>query len=372
MGQDDKHLHFEEEYFGSDRKESRLERKLARAKDRSKHKKTDQKQQKKVAAPKGPHLKRGRVIAIVPDGYYVSIEETPVLSTLKGSLKKEKTKYKNLVAVGDFVLVDQKEQGLGQIVYIEERTSYLSRADNISRRKEQLIAVNIDQVFIVVSVVSPKLKPALVDRYIIAALKGRMKPIIVVNKLDLLENPPIEVEKEFVAKEKILLEIFTKAYEPLGISVIQMSAENGQGFAELNIHMKDKTSVFSGQSGVGKSSILNAVIGTSLRTRDVVAKTQKGAHTTSVAHLIPLDCGGFCIDTPGIKSFGLWDLQQEEIKDFFPEFEPFRRDCKFPNCTHLHEPECGVQKAVESGELSELRYASYQTLYENPILKEWE
>lgn len=371
MGDDDKHLRYEEDYFTNDRKESRMERKIARAKDRSKYKKTDRKD-KKAPPPTDPNLKRGLVIAIVPDGFLVSIDDHELLCALKGSLKKDKTKHKNLVAVGDFVRVDVKEQGLGSIVYVEEQFSYLSRADNISRRKQQLIAVNLDQVFIVVSVVSPKLKPTLVDRYIIAALKGNMKPIILVNKLDLFKNPPPEIESEFVEEEKILLEEFTKGYESIQVPMLRISAETGDGIDILRAHMKDCTSVFSGQSGVGKSSILNTMIGTDLRIGDVVSKTQKGSHTTSAAHLIPLECGGFCIDTPGIKSFGLFDLQTEELSQFFPEFGEYSHECKFPNCTHLHEPDCAVREAVEAGTLSKLRYESYQTLYENPILKEWE
>ncbi len=371
MAHNDKHLRYEEDYFFNTRKESRMERKIAQAKDRSKYKKTNQKE-KKSAPSTNLHLKRGLVIAILPNGFLVSLDNTKLLCALKGSLKKERTKHTNLVAVGDFVRVHVKEQGLGSIVYVEERFSFLSRADNISRRKQQLIAVNLDQVFIVISVISPKLKPTLVDRYIIAAFKGNMTPIILINKLDLLKNPPQQIEPEFVEKEQALLEEFTKGYENIHIPVLKVSVETGDGIDLLKSYMKDCTSVFSGQSGVGKSSILNTITGTKLKVGNVIAKTHKGSHTTSAAHLIPLDCGGFCIDTPGIKSFGLFDLQTEELNQFFPEFDQYSHECKFPNCTHLHEPSCAVRKATEIGALSELRYESYRTIYNNPILKEWE
>ncbi len=186
--------HIEEEFHAKDAKASRKDRKRASTKDRSKFKKSDQDQIKKhsATAQNFEHLKIGRVLAITPTGIVVAEDNIEYLCSLKGSLKQERNRMKNLIAVGDFVRFEDKGNGQGWIVKIETRHSTLSRADNLSRNKEQLIAVNIDQVLITASVVFPALKPFLIDRYIIATQKGNMEPIILINKMDLLENPPFE------------------------------------------------------------------------------------------------------------------------------------------------------------------------------------
>ncbi|MBA3817243.1 MAG: ribosome small subunit-dependent GTPase A [Parachlamydiaceae bacterium] len=354
----------EEEYFGDERKSSKAERKRVKAKDRSKYKKTDvkkQEQQVQVFDPKA--LERGRVLSIASQGIYVQVGEEIILCTLRGLLKKDKTQFKNLVTVGDFVFLERDIGGHGLIAQVETRRTVLSRAENLSRRKEQLIASNIDQVIIVVSVVSPPLKPSLVDRYIIAAQKGGMEPVVVVNKIDLLEtstesDPTLEEEKQ-------LYIAFLKAYQEAGIRVIPLSAVTKEGLEDLKLAMKDKASVFSGQSGVGKSSLINMMTGKNLRVGGMVDKTNKGTHTTTTAQLLPLEFGGWCIDTPGIKSFGVWHLDQEEIKAYFPEIFEYGRNCRYPDCSHLSEESCAVIKAVEEGKISILRYTSYFALMES-------
>jgi ribosome biogenesis GTPase len=286
-----------------------------------------------------------------------------IVCLLRGILKKDKTQLKNLVMVGDKVLFERGAPGEGAIARVLPRKSVLSRADNLSRRKEQLIAANIDQVIITASVVSPPLKPSLVDRYIIAAQKGGMEPVVVVNKVDLLESskaddPTLEVERT-------LYDEFVKAYRAAGITVIPMSMLTGAGIDQLKEAMKDKASVFSGQSGVGKSSLINAVTGHGLKTGDVVGKTGKGAHTTTTAQLIPLEFGGWCIDTPGIKSFGIWDLDLEVVQHYFPEIFETGRRCRYPDCSHRHEVGCAVADAVEKEEISWLRYESYLALMDS-------
>jgi ribosome biogenesis GTPase len=238
----------EADYFGEDRKTGKADRKMASAKDRSQYKKTDQRKQAKQQKEfvPGDDLKRGRVLSIASQGIIVESEGKTYTCTLRGALKKEKTQFKNLVTVGDFVLFDISPDQEGLIAHVEPRRTVLSRAENLSRRKEQLIAANIDQVIITVSVVSPELKPSLVDRYIIATQKGGMTPIIALNKIDLLEsesndNPQIEEEKE-------VFEAFLQAYEAAGILVIPISVETGKGIDQLKEAMKDKASVFSGQS----------------------------------------------------------------------------------------------------------------------------
>lgn len=343
-----------EEYFhDKDRKTHRKDRKMATQKDRSKYKKTDQEKLKKRNLSEHNDLKKGRVLSIRPEGIFVEANGVIYTCTLKGSLKHDKTLFKNLVAVGDFVRITEE----GTIAFIEERHSILSRADNLSQRKEQLIAVNIDQVLITMSVVFPALKTNLIDRYIIATLKGNMQPILVINKIDLLDQNTEEVKAE-----KILFEEILKIYHKLSIPVFTVSTKTGSGIEDLKMAMQNKSSVFSGQSGVGKSSLINAIFDTNLLIGEVVEKTNKGSHTTTSAELIPLQQGGFCIDTPGIKSFGVWDLTREELQTFFSEIEEFSQKCRFPNCLHLQEPDCAVKKAVEEGAISALRFDSYCAL----------
>jgi ribosome biogenesis GTPase len=357
----------EEHYFGDDRKDRKLEKKRASAKDRSKYKKTDRsKFEKNLLSQRQQKLSeeslsRGRVLAIQSEGILVEHEGQIFSCSLRGLLKKEKTLHKNLVTVGDFVLFEKISSNEGTIADVEPRYSILSRADNLSRRREQLIAANIDQVLITTSVLSPPLKPSLVDRYIIAAQKGKMTPIIVVNKIDLLERE----NDAFVDQERALYQEFLHSYSLTGIPVISASVVTGTGLDELRSIMRDKASVFSGQSGVGKSSLINAIAHLNLEIGDVVEKTQKGSHTTTQSKLLSLEFGGWCIDTPGIKSFGLWELDKDEIEQHFVEIEEEGHACYFPNCLHLHEEGCAVKKAVEQGKISFLRYESYLALMES-------
>lgn len=353
MSREDKLWGQEEAFYGNDRKESRKERKIASHKDRSKYKKSDQDQRRKKSRDSVESLVRGRVIAITPEGVVVSLETEKLFCHLRGSLKQETNRMKNLVAVGDFVYIERQDSHPGLITAIEERKSVLSRADNLSRNKEQLIAVNIDQVLITAAIALPSLKPSLIDRYIIAAEKGNMEPIIIINKIDLLEEYP---------EEKALYEEFIQIYKALHFKVIPLSTKTAEGLEELQAVMQGKTSVFSGQSGVGKSSLINVVTHSSLATGDMVQKTKKGSHTTTTTQLLPLEGGGFCIDTPGIKSFGVWDLDCSEIADHFSEISALRSLCKYHNCSHQNEPDCAVKLAVEKGEISCLRFESYSAL----------
>lgn len=356
-------------FDGEDRKLIRRERKMASSKDRSKYKKTDADKIKKHAEenyqPQNEQspLKLGRVISIASEGIIVDYQGQFISCVLRGTLKKEKTQHKNLVIVGDFVRFEPMHENEGVISFVEPRRSILSRADNLSQRKQQLIAANIDQVLITTSVVNPPIKPSLIDRYIIAADKGGMQSIIVVNKIDLLQpSNPEEYDEVLIETEKEIYEEFIAAYSLTGIQVISVSSTTGQGMQELEECMKGKASVFSGQSGVGKSSLINRITGLNLRIGEVVERTKKGSHTTSTANLLPLPFSGWCIDTPGIKSFGVWDLQKEELLSYFPEIMAQGEKCKFPNCSHIHEPGCAIEIAIDAGEVSLMRYQSYYSL----------
>lgn len=339
----------EEDFHAKDRKQFRKERRERQIADRSQYKKTHVPKQVESVVPES--ALRGRVVAVTGEGIWVDHAEGRFRCSLKGILKKEKLQAKNLIAVGDYVRFDATD---GSIFSIEERSSILARTD-ISGIKKQLIAVNVEQIFIVVSVVQPPLKPSLVDRYLIAASQGHLHPIIVVNKIDLLPESESETEryKEFLA-----------AYEPLGIPILTMSSLEGSGLEAFKSLMKDKTSVVAGQSGVGKSTLLNKAFQFDRKTGDLATKTSKGAHTTTTAELVALPGGGYCIDTPGIRSFALWQLNKQEVQDHFKEIAHFAERCKFANCTHVFEPKCEVLEALQKGLLPKMRYESYCTLLE--------
>lgn len=336
---------YEEAFHDKDKKQWRKERRHAQETDRSKFKKTDQ--EKKGVEEIDPSWERGRVVAITGEGVWVDSKEGRILCSLKGLFKKEKQEKKNLIAVGDFVRFTSEHS----IVHIEDRYSFLARTD-ISGKKEQLIAVNVDQAIIAISVVTPPLKPALVDRYLIAAKKGNIHPIVVVNKIDLLD--------EATEEERTRYREFLTVYEKLGIPILSISSTKSIGLEALRSLLKDKVTVFAGQSGVGKSSLINVTYELHLKIGNLAHKTSKGTHTTTTAQLLPLPGGGYCVDTPGVRSFGVWKLQKEEVSNHFHDFLHFR--CKYPDCQHIVEPDCGVLQALEKGLISKLRYESYRTL----------
>jgi ribosome biogenesis GTPase len=342
---------FEEEFHARDRKQFRKERKHLQDTDRSKYKKSDQDQKGKPKSVDSA-LPRGRVISITGEGIWVEVEGQRFLCSLKGLLKKEKLQVKNVAAVGDYVRFEQTSPNEGSILAIDPRFSFLARTD-ATGTKEQLIAVNIDQVFLILSVVEPNLRPPLVDRYLIAAAKGSIHPIIVINKIDLLAHHP---------DEESLYQEFLAAYEPLGFPIVSVSTKTGAGVEAVRSLMKGKTSAVAGQSGVGKSSLLNAAFQMQLKIGDLAAKTAKGSHTTTAAELLPLPEGGYCVDTPGIRSFGVWNLTLDEVITHFRDIALLGQRCRFADCSHGAEPHCAVLAALKQGTLPLMRYESYTAL----------
>lgn len=250
---------------------------------------------------------------------------------------------RNAVAAGDWVLFQKLEDGFGVIQRVEPRKSSLSRH---SSRHEHVIVANIDQIVIVASAAEPPLKPSLIDRFLISAEKGETRALICVNKADLIN--PAEIQSTL------------GLYGQLGYQSVLTSAETGAGMDTLRRFLKGKGSVFTGQSGVGKSSLLNAIQpGLVLDTGEVSAWSQKGKHTTRRAELISLDSGGWVVDTPGIRQMSLWDVIPEEVEGYFVDFHPFVGYCRFPDCSHTHEKDCRVKQAVESGLITRARYLSY-------------
>jgi ribosome biogenesis GTPase len=250
---------------------------------------------------------------------------------------------RNAVVAGDRVFFSPMGPAEGVIERIEPRAGTLSR---VSRNKAHLIVANVEQAVIVTSVAEPDLKPGLIDRFLCSTEKGGIRAIICINKIDL--------------GRAAQLQPIVGQYSRIGYPVVLTNALTGEGIPQLRSLLQDRESVFTGQSGVGKSSLLNALQpGLSLATGSVSAETSKGRHTTRVTELLQLHSGGWVVDTPGIRQLQLWDVLKEEVEGLYVEFRPFVSRCRFPNCTHTHEIQCGIREAVEHGWISPLRYACY-------------
>lgn len=348
---------FDEDVFETHRA-IRQERKRISQSDRSKYKKTDwEKRAEARSALKEGEL-CGRVMRALGDLYFVQLPDRQELlpCNLRGVLKKEITASKNLVVVGDMVLVRPSSCDQGTIEAVLARSSALYRADNLSRRRRHLLAANVQWALIVSSIAQPPVKPALLDRCIIAAQKGGIQPILVINKIDLLRS-----EK---TSSNALLQELQKIYASLSIPLICTSAEDETGLDELIKIIDGKGAAVAGQSGVGKTSLLNKLTGSALPVGPVRIKTGKGTHTTTHAQLVPLKGGGWIIDTPGVSSFGIWQLDLCELKDFFSEIHAAGQSCRFGSCSHRGETGCAIPQAIKSGQIAPLRFHSYLTLHD--------
>lgn len=258
-------------------------------------------------------------------------------------LKTLATEERNIVATGDRVWIRPSLGDEGVIERVEPRHGLLTRA---SRGREHVLVANVDQVVFVLSLVEPDLKPHLIDRYLASAEQGGITPILCLNKADLIDHAAVQPLIGF--------------YSQLGVPAFLTSATNGFGIERLRQQLHGRQTVFSGQSGVGKSSLLNAIQpDLALRVREISATTQKGRHTTTTAELIKLEFGGWVVDTPGLRQFRLWDIIPEEVEGFFADFRPFVPLCAYADCTHTHEDRCAVKDAVRLRLLSERRYTSY-------------
>jgi ribosome biogenesis GTPase len=300
-------------------------------------------------------LVHGRVLRVHGLNSYVETTDGQLYRcAVRRLLKTLATDERNAITTGDLVwfrpsnspsVAGQEPEGL--IEQVEPRSGVLTRA---SRRREHVLVANVDQLVVVISLVAPDLKPHLIDRYLAAAQQGELAPIVCLNKAD-LTNP---------AQYQPML----GHYARIGVPALLTSAQTGLGVERLRAILQGRATVFSGQSGVGKSSLLNAVQpGLGLRVREVSEVNSKGRHTTTAAELIRLEFGGYVVDTPGVRQMQLWDASKEEMEGFFPEFAPFIPLCAFPDCTHTHEVNCAIKKAVARRLLSERRYQSYLGLF---------
>ncbi len=258
-------------------------------------------------------------------------------------LKSLSTDQRHVVAVGDRVMFRPSPGNEGIIERIEPRRRVISRT---SRGKQHILVANVDQMLIIASAAEPVLKPNLIDRMLVTAEKHGIRPIVCINKIDLID--PADLQP------------LVGVYGQMGYEVRLISATADVGINLLRAALRGSASVVVGQSGVGKSSLLNAIDPKlALRVGRVSDDTNKGKHTTTNAELIPLDGGGYVIDTPGIRQFALWDVIAEEVAGFFRDLHPHESACRFPDCTHTHEEECAVKDAVADGKLDARRYESY-------------
>ena len=249
---------------------------------------------------------------------------------------------RSILAPGDDVLIESAEDEM-VVTGVRHRRTKLSRPA-ISGKREQVIAANIDLLVVVASAAKPSFRPGLVDRYLIAAEVGGVTPVLCINNIDLVDGIPAEAAE----------------YKDLDVAVLATSCMTGEGIETLRGHLSGKVGVLAGQSGVGKSSLLNAMApDLDIATQEVSASTDKGQHTTTSSRLYRLDDDIRLVDTPGMKQLGLWDVTQETLDAYFPEIGEIAAACRFRDCTHMHEPGCAVLAALDGGDVSKLRYHSY-------------
>ncbi len=304
-------------------------------------------------------MQQGLVIKNTGSWYIVRTHDgNEVNCKIKGNLRLKGFRCTNPVAVGDNVEIEVKDDGTAFIRSILDRRNYIiRRASNLSR-EFQILAANIDMAVLVVTLVNPETSTVFIDRFLATAQAYRVPVTIVINKIDLLSAPD----------DRELLNAVTYLYNSIGYEVVAMSVVTGEGLDLLRSHLRGKTSLLSGNSGVGKSSIINKLVpGAELKVGDISQVHHTGMHTTTFSEMldIPGDDAGHLIDTPGVKGFGTIDFEKGEVAHYFPEIFKISKDCRYSNCTHTHEPGCAVRDAVEKSVISQSRYNSYLSIMED-------
>jgi len=300
-------------------------------------------------------LGKGIVIRSTGSWYTVRKEDGACIECkLKGRLRTEGIKSTNPVVAGDIVLLED-----GMIRDIEPRRNYIIRKSTKLSKQSHIIAANVDLAFLVITFRLPETPVEFIDRFLVAAEAYRIPVCLVFNKMDL-----------FSTKELVQVKQFEDIYCKIGLQTVKTSATELTGIDELRQMLAGKISVMAGLSGVGKSSLINAVDpDLQVRTGEMSDYHQSGKHTTTFAEMHCLKGGGYIIDTPGIRGFGLIHIEKEELYHFFPEIFKISADCAFHNCRHINEPGCAVMKSVETGKISELRYKSYLSMMEDTQTK---
>lgn len=297
----------------------------------------------------------GVVIKSTGSWYSVRLNDGNVVEArIKGKFRLKGIKTTNPIAVGDKVEVELNAQA-NLIVEIHERTNYIIRKSiNLSKRAH-IIASNVDQTFLIVTLAQPKTFSAFIDRFLVSAEAYHIPVIILFNKIDIYNNEELRE-----------LEYLKRTYEQIGYRCVCISAQQGTNIDEIKGLMQNKTSVIAGHSGVGKSTLINKIDNNlRLKTNQVSDYHKSGMHTTTNAEMFSLQFGGYIVDTPGIKAFGLIDFNKNELSHYFIEMRAVLHDCKFNNCQHINEPNCAVKKAVAEGNIAKFRYLNYLSMHED-------
>ena len=313
-------------------------------------------QNDRIASPPKPSHQDGIVIRSTGSWYDVRVDDRVVPSKIRGKFRLKEKVVTNPVAVGDRVTIRLNQDDTGLITDISPRRNKLSR--RAAGRKighEHIIVANVDAAYVMQSVRMPKPNPGFIDRFLVMAAYHDLEAGIIINKTDLMKP-----------KDRADIEDLADMYRSIGYDVFFTSAKSSAGLDKLSKDLSDKVSVVAGPSGVGKSTLLNALAPElNLTTNEVSEKTRKGRHTTTNATLYPITDNTFIADTPGIREYGLVDIAPDELAFYFFEFEPFIHDCHFPNCTHDHEPQCAVRDAVDNGTIHPQRYKSYLNMLDS-------
>jgi ribosome biogenesis GTPase len=305
-------------------------------------------------------VKKGLVFRSTGSWYTVESEGVFYSCRMKGKLRLKGIKSTNPLAVGDRVVFEVDPLASspeGTIIEIEKRQNYIVRKSVNLSKQTHIIASNIDQVFLLITLNNPPTFPAFIDRFLVTAEAYHIPSILVFNKIDTYTP---EQEKE--------VDALAAVYDTIGYTTLKIAASSGQNVEAIETLMQDKVSMFAGHSGVGKSTLINALAPElNLKTAAISSQHQQGTHTTTFAEMFALPKGMKLIDTPGIKGFGVVDMQVEEIGDYFPELIALKPQCKFHNCLHQSEPNCAVIKAYEAGEIAKSRYENYLQLLKNDM-----
>ena len=299
---------------------------------------------------------KGLVVKNTGSWYTVRTDDGQLIeSKIKGNFRLKGIRSTNPVAVGDRVELIVNQEGTAFITAIDDRRNYIIRKSQNLSKQSHIIAANVDQAFLIVTINYPQTSTTFIDRFLASAEAYRVPVILVFNKTDLLDED-----------ERRYQQMMMTLYENIGYQCIAISAENGTGVEVLESLLQGKTTVLSGNSGVGKSTLINRLIpGASLRTAEISDAHNTGQHTTTFSEMIELPGGGYLIDTPGIKGFGTFDMEPEELTSYFKEIFRFSKDCRFSNCTHTHEPGCAVLQALENHYIAQSRYQSYLSMMED-------